>query len=97
MGINITGVDMIEERLKWLMFLYLFFNIYSLAGVDMIEERLKFICTEENVNIAPDACKALIDICEGDLRKAITTLQSVARLGAGEQVTSEQVQEITGV
>jgi len=65
--------------------------------VDMIEERLKFICTEENVNIAPDACKALIDICEGDLRKAITTLQSVARLGAGEQVTSEQVQEITGL
>ena len=40
---------------------------------------------------------ALVETSEGDLRKAITTLQSSARLKGGEAVTKTDVYEISGV
>ena len=43
------------------------------------------------------AIKALIDTSEGDMRKAITCLQSAARLKGQEEVTKEDVYEIAGV
>ena len=43
------------------------------------------------------AIKALIDTSEGDMRKAITCLQSAARLKGQEEVTKEDIYEIAGV
>lgn len=40
---------------------------------------------------------ALVRVSEGDLRKAITLLQSAARLGAEKEITESIVIEIAGV
>ncbi len=46
-----------------------------------IKARLKYIAEKENVNITEEGLDAIVEICEGDLRKAINLLQSVAYLG----------------
>jgi len=43
------------------------------------------------------AVDALLETSEGDMRKAITTLQSCARLKGKDGVTKEDVVEIAGV
>ena len=59
-------------------------------------KRLTYICDEENVKYNDGALKSLIETSEGDLRRAITTLQSAARLKSGEQILEEDIFEITG-
>ncbi len=51
--------------------------------------RLAEICAAENVTLGPGAADALAAVSRGDLRRAVTTLQSAARLAAGDnsQVT----------
>ena len=65
-------------------------------GLPVLEERLRGICTAEDVAISDEAVTALITVSEGDLRRAITTLQSAARLQAGVQLNQEHICEITG-
>ncbi|XP_063600565.1 replication factor C subunit 4-like [Penaeus indicus] len=60
-------------------------------------KRLTFICEEENVKYEDSVLETLIGTSEGDLRRAITTLQSAARLRSGEQISKEDIYEITGV
>uniref|UniRef100_A0A3B3US38 Replication factor C (activator 1) 4 n=2 Tax=Poecilia TaxID=8080 RepID=A0A3B3US38_9TELE len=55
------------------------------------EERLLEICDKEKLNIA-----ALVQLSEGDLRKAITFLQSAARLNADKEITDQAIIEIAG-
>ena len=43
------------------------------------------------------AMEALMSTSEGDMRKAITTLQSAARLKAGNDILKEDIYEIAGV
>ena len=43
------------------------------------------------------AVEALLETSEGDMRKAITTLQSAARLKGKEGVTKADVVEVAGV
>merc|ERR1712029_1111602 len=50
---------------------------------DILVKRLKFISEQESVQVSPDALDALIETSEGDLRRAITTLQSAAKLRNG--------------
>jgi len=72
---------------------------------EVLSERLKTIASNEGVKIKDDALDALLNVTEGDMRQAITTLQSASRLkGAveGEEeedafVTEADVFEITGV
>ncbi|XP_076061900.1 replication factor C subunit 4 [Oratosquilla oratoria] len=64
---------------------------------EIVMKRLSDICEVENVKCEPKAMECLIDTCEGDLRRAITTLQSVARLRMGENISPQDVYEITGV
>jgi len=66
---------------------------------DLIMKRLKLICEKENVAIENDGVlDKLIDNTEGDLRRAITSLQSCYRLKGGDHVLSEtDVEEICGV
>ena len=49
------------------------------------------------MKIEEDALKQLIEASEGDLRKAITFLQSMYRLKVDEAITSLDVIELAGV
>lgn len=61
-------------------------------------ERLRFIASEEKISVSPEAMDALLETSEGDLRKAITSLQSCARLkGTSEEITKADVYELSGV
>lgn len=60
--------------------------------------RLKYIAKKEKVSITDDALKCLIDTSDGDMRRAVTSLQSAARYAAREkQLTAEDAAELCGV
>ncbi|KAI6648503.1 Replication factor C subunit 4-like [Oopsacas minuta] len=64
-----------------------------------IEAKLRSISQVEHVRISEDALGALYDVSEGDLRKAITYLQSIARLQDSDSdnlTEAAQVYEISG-
>ncbi|GAA5996222.1 replication factor C subunit 2 [Rhodotorula paludigena] len=63
------------------------------------ESRLREICVAEKVDLPDEALSALIRSSDGDLRRAITYLQSASRLAAAvsEPISSAGVQEIAGV
>ncbi|ORY59443.1 replication factor C [Leucosporidium creatinivorum] len=69
--------------------------------VSSTELRLKEICLKENVDCPDDALRALIKTSDGDLRRAITYLQSASRLHSATTpptpLTAISVQEIGGV
>merc|ERR1719508_139994 len=50
---------------------------------EILVKRLELISGEENVTVSKDGMEAIILTSEGDLRKAITSLQSCARLKGG--------------
>lgn len=73
-------------------------------GEEKIIERLKFICEEEKLKIENDALKSIVDISGGDMRKAITTLQSCYRLKCGtdsllqdDLITLKDILEMSGI
>ena len=63
--------------------------------------RLQHIANNEHITVSPPVLSALISTSNGDLRRAITYLQSAARLSAAsippEPITARDVQEIAGV
>ncbi|XP_061593334.1 replication factor C subunit 4 [Cololabis saira] len=61
------------------------------------EERLLEICEKEKLQYTEESIAALVQVSEGDLRKAITFLQSVARLSGNKEITVGAVVEIAGV
>ncbi|KAK4058774.1 Subunit of heteropentameric Replication factor C (RF-C) [Microbotryomycetes sp. JL221] len=67
--------------------------------VGSTELRLKEICQKENVDCPDDALSALIKTSDGDLRRAITYLQSAFRLHNASKtpLTPTSIQEIGGV
>ncbi|XP_056421286.1 replication factor C subunit 4 isoform X2 [Hyla sarda] len=60
-------------------------------------KRVLDIAKKENVLITPEAVSHLVEVSEGDLRKAITFLQAATRLTAGREITEQVVTEIAGV
>ncbi|VDO97362.1 unnamed protein product [Heligmosomoides polygyrus] len=56
-------------------------------------ERMLFICEKEGVKIEHSALESLIILCEGDLRRSITYLQSVS---CRENISGDFVANITG-
>eukprot|EP00111_Clytia_hemisphaerica_P015605 TCONS_00046049-protein len=67
-------------------------------SIDTITERLAMISKGENVKINNSAIDTLIKAAEGDMRKAITFLQSAHRLKAGEEeITSNDIVEMAGI
>ncbi|ELU11749.1 hypothetical protein CAPTEDRAFT_223108 [Capitella teleta] len=64
---------------------------------DILQRRLKEICAKEDVSCSDEALEALMYTSEGDMRKAITTLQSASRFKAGEEITKNDIYEISGV
>ncbi|SCZ95832.1 BZ3500_MvSof-1268-A1-R1_Chr8-1g09827 [Microbotryum saponariae] len=63
------------------------------------EMRLRSICVAEGIECPDEALGALIKTSDGDLRRAITYLQSASRLhgASGTELDSLSVQEIGGV
>uniref|UniRef100_A0AAQ5ZQG8 AAA+ ATPase domain-containing protein n=1 Tax=Amphiprion ocellaris TaxID=80972 RepID=A0AAQ5ZQG8_AMPOC len=61
------------------------------------EERLLEICKKENLKYTKESITALVQVSEGDLRKAITFLQSAARLNVDKEITDRAIVEIAGV
>ncbi|KAF7997296.1 hypothetical protein HCN44_005573 [Aphidius gifuensis] len=67
-------------------------------GQEKIIERLESICNAEDVKADKYVLTKLVDASGGDLRRAITSLQSVTRLkGVGIEITLDDVLEVTGV
>ncbi|XP_050388610.2 replication factor C subunit 4 isoform X2 [Patella vulgata] len=65
---------------------------------DVLSDRLKLISKKENITLSDEVIQALIDTSEGDLRKAITYLQSASSLHQDEtQITQSDIFEISGI
>jgi replication factor C subunit 2/4 len=61
--------------------------------------RLEHICNTESIAYTPEALDSLIKVSDGDLRRAITFLQSASRLHSTPEdpITPYSIQEIGGV
>ena len=54
-------------------------------------DRLKYISTNERVSVKDDTLVSLVEAADGDLRRAITTLQSAHRMCAENEEVSEDI------
>ncbi|MFH4975674.1 hypothetical protein AB6A40_002383 [Gnathostoma spinigerum] len=70
------------------------FRFKSLS-IESQRERLRYICKQENVEIDSRALTELIEICEGDLRRSITYLQSLS--SAHKELTPNLVRQMSGM
>ena len=59
--------------------------------------RLQSICEKENVQCKADALETLIEASDGDLRRAITFLQSTSSIKTDASLTVDDINDITGV
>ncbi|XP_063224617.1 replication factor C subunit 4 [Bacillus rossius redtenbacheri] len=67
-------------------------------GEGRVLERLELICREEGVSCDRDVLQLLARSSGGDLRRAITCLQSCAKLtGEGARISTADVLEVAGV
>jgi len=66
-------------------------------SVDSVKERLQLITKAENIDIEDAAIDEVISASEGDMRKAITYLQSTFRLKAEELINVQDIVEMAGV
>mmetsp|Transcript_9474 Transcript_9474/g.14010 ORF Transcript_9474/g.14010 Transcript_9474/m.14010 type:complete len:335 (-) Transcript_9474:5-1009(-) len=64
---------------------------------DCIRERLLFIAKEEHVDVAENALDALEHVSGGDLRRAITLLQSASRIYPDSEIQETHIVEVAGV
>ena len=60
-------------------------------GQEVMGERLRFIAGKEAVTLGDGAEEAAADVSGGDLRKAITLLQSAARLFGSDVITGKDI------
>lgn len=71
---------------------------FKSLGDEQIIIRLRHICEIEGVNINENAYKSIVEISGGDMRRAITTLQSCYRLkGASNTISTEDLLEMSGI
>lgn len=67
-------------------------------GEDKIVERLEYICKEEDLKATKPVLLKIVEASGGDLRRAITCLQSITRLkGKGIDITVDDIVEIIGI
>ncbi|MHA1595295.1 MAG: replication factor C small subunit [Candidatus Baldrarchaeia archaeon] len=59
-----------------------------------IAKRLRWIAEQEGIEVTDDAINAILYIAEGDMRRAINTLQAAAALG--KVIDAETVYKVTG-
>lgn len=70
------------------------FRFKPLQG-EVITDRIMHICQNEGVEIAPGTISTLAGVSGGDMRKAITTLQSAVRL-RGSPVVPQTIIDVAG-
>lgn len=74
---------------------------FKALGEDKIIERLKLICKEERVLIVDESVyKSIVDISGGDMRRAISMLQSCYQLKGGSaniEITLADIMEVSGI
>ncbi|XP_028787792.1 replication factor C subunit 2 [Neltuma alba] len=63
---------------------------------EIMSSRILYICNEEGLNLDSEALSTLSSISQGDLRRAITYLQSAARL-FGSSISSKDLISVSGV
>ncbi|KAL3690676.1 hypothetical protein R1sor_004327 [Riccia sorocarpa] len=63
---------------------------------EIMTTRVKYVCQEEGIQLSPEALSALSKVSGGDLRRAITVLQSAARL-YGSSISSDNIISVSGV
>jgi replication factor C subunit 2/4 len=63
---------------------------------DEIIEKLKYICNKENFKCSDILLNKIINICRGDLRKAINLLQKCFN-SYGDQINEELLNEMSGI
>ncbi|XP_026481018.1 replication factor C subunit 4-like [Ctenocephalides felis] len=67
-------------------------------GEEKVIERLNFISAEENITISEGVLKTLAVTSGGDMRRAITCLQSCSRLrGKDQEIRESDMFEVTGL
>lgn len=71
------------------------FRFRPLVGAVMTD-RLRHVAECEGLSLDEEALTAVSQVAEGDLRRAITTLQSAARL-FGSSISAAQIIEVSGV
>lgn len=72
------------------------FRFKPLDPVLMVE-RLEYIAEQEDMECQRETLEALVQVSEGDLRQAITLMQTAKKLCTSSSVTPEQIFEMTGV
>lgn len=64
---------------------------------DTVKQRLRYICEKEAIQFSDSVIDTIIKLSDGDMRKAITLLQSTARMhGSSERTSSTDVIETAG-
>ncbi|BBM98161.1 replication factor C subunit 2/4 [Marchantia polymorpha subsp. ruderalis] len=63
---------------------------------EIMTTRIKFVCQEEGIQLNSEALSTLSKVSGGDLRRAITCLQSAARL-YGSSISSDNIISVSGV
>jgi replication factor C subunit 2/4 len=62
----------------------------------LVYDRLKLICDKEGLSIEDKCLHKVIEVSEGDLRKAINTLQTASRV-YGDDIKINHITEIVGI
>uniref|UniRef100_A0A2C9KDZ4 Replication factor C subunit 4 n=1 Tax=Biomphalaria glabrata TaxID=6526 RepID=A0A2C9KDZ4_BIOGL len=71
---------------------------FKMLAEDILISRLQMICKEEGIAIDDSAIDAVFKTSDGDMRKAIMTLQSASRLcGKDGAITKDMIFDISGV
>ncbi|KAL2652427.1 hypothetical protein R1flu_020555 [Riccia fluitans] len=63
---------------------------------DIMTIRVRHVCQEEGIQLSPEALSTLSKVSGGDLRRAITVLQSAARL-YGSSISGANIISVSGV
>ena len=66
-------------------------------SVETLKSRLNFIVKEENVCCSEGVVDTVIAASQGDMRRAITLIQSASHLKGPTEVTHQDIIEIAGV
>ena len=72
-------------------------HVYFFVARNVLVGRLQDICEKENVKCDGESLETLIEASDGDLRRAITFLQSTSSIKTDAYVTVDDINEITGV
>ena len=60
-------------------------------------QRISFIAEQEGVRLGEGALDTILETSGGDMRKAVTFLQSSHQLSGGQPITHEMVVDISGM